>query len=208
MNLGSGSSPVAWCDVQCWAKSFSSLCSLWWGHAGCHSGAPSQSGRSWWTGGSLRSVECWWIQHTVKKSTDKHHRQVCLLKICSLQDLFLVPVCVGTWVSTCVYLRFLRKDAGSFASSVLTSPNSCMTLSSCLRSSWPFNRNMNSWPLLPADGAIKYALMYCPKSALCKIIKQIVLAVQAVFYRVHHCYSAAASASPETTSNTFDLAIS
>lgn len=51
------------------------------------------------------------------------------------------------------YLRFLRKDAGSLASSVLTRPNSCMTLSSCLRSSWPFSRNMNSWPLLPAEGA-------------------------------------------------------
>lgn len=53
----------------------------------------------------------------------------------------------------CAYLRFLRKDAGSLASSVLTRPNSCMTLSSCLRSSWPFSRNMNSWPLLPAEGA-------------------------------------------------------
>lgn len=53
----------------------------------------------------------------------------------------------------CDYLRFLRKDAGSLASSVLTRPNSCMTLSSCLRSSWPFSRNMNSWPLLPAEGA-------------------------------------------------------
>lgn len=56
-------------------------------------------------------------------------------------------------VRVCDYLRFLRKDAGSLASSVLTRPNSCMTLSSCLRSSWPFSRNMNSWPLLPAEGA-------------------------------------------------------
>lgn len=59
-------------------------------------------------------------------------------------------------VCLCVYLRFLRKDAGSLASSVLTRPNSCMTLSSCLRSSWPFSRNMNSWPLLPAGGATKH----------------------------------------------------
>lgn len=63
-----------------------------------------------------------------------------------------LPVCV----CLCVYLRFLRKDAGSLASRVLTRPNSCMTLSSCLRSSWPFSRNMNSWPLLPAEGATKH----------------------------------------------------
>ena len=66
---------------------------------------------------------------------------------------WLVYMC---YLSVCVYLRFLRKDAGSLASSVLTKPNSCMTLSSCLRSSWPFNRNMNSWPLLPVDRAIQY----------------------------------------------------
>lgn len=68
-----------------------------------------------------------------------------------------MPACVLVHVHVCVcvcdYLRFLRKDAGSLASSVLTRPNSCMTLSSCLRSSWPFSRNMNSWPLLPAEGA-------------------------------------------------------
>lgn len=64
-------------------------------------------------------------------------------------------MCVSARARVCVcdYLRFLRKDAGSLASSVLTRPNSCMTLSSCLRSSWPFSRNMNSWPLLPAEGA-------------------------------------------------------
>lgn len=73
------------------------------------------------------------------------------------------------WFCACVnvtenlYLRFLRKDAGSFARRVLTRPNSCMTLSSCLRSSWPFNRNMNSWPLLPADGATNTALIHCSK---------------------------------------------
>lgn len=56
------------------------------------------------------------------------------------------------WFSClCIYLRFFRRDAGSLASRVLTKPNSCMTRSSCLRSSWPFNRNMNSWPLLPAE---------------------------------------------------------
>lgn len=55
----SGSSPWAWCDVQCWAKSFSSPCSPWWGHAGCHSGAPTQSGLSWWTVGLLHSAGCW-----------------------------------------------------------------------------------------------------------------------------------------------------
>lgn len=78
------------------------------------------------------------------------HSQFCFYilnsEICSALQ---VPVCVYV----CDYLRFFRKDAGSLASSVLTRPNSCMTLSSCLRSSWPFSRNMNSWPLLPAEGA-------------------------------------------------------
>lgn len=45
----------------------------------------------------------------------------------------------------------------SLASSVLTRPNSCITLSSWRKSSWPFNRYMNSAPLLP-----------------CKTIKEIV----------------------------------
>lgn len=65
----SGSSPWAWYDVQCWAESFSSLCSLWWGRAGCHSGAPSQSGLSWWTRGSLHSAECWMHKQIQKSLT-------------------------------------------------------------------------------------------------------------------------------------------
>ena len=80
-----------------------------------------------------------------------------------------VCVCVCVWCSCVrelpVYLRFFRKDAGSLASSVLTRPNSCMTLSSCLRSSWPFSRNMNSWPLLPAEGATKQNIdTHCSKN--------------------------------------------
>lgn len=47
------------------------------------------------------------------------------------------------------YLRFLRREVGSFASRVLTNPKSCITLSSWRRSSWPFRRNTNSCPLLP-----------------------------------------------------------
>ena len=35
------------------------------------------------------------------------------------------------------------------ANSVFTKPNSCMTRSSCRKSSWPFKTNMNSAPLLP-----------------------------------------------------------
>lgn len=57
--------------------------------------------------------------------------------------------CSDAWVREAC-LRFLRKEAGSLASRVFTKPKSCMTLSSCRRSSWPFSRNMNSWPLLPA----------------------------------------------------------
>ena len=48
------------------------------------------------------------------------------------------------------YLRCLLKVSGSLLSKVLTSPNSCITLSSCLRSSWPFSKNIKSFPLLPA----------------------------------------------------------
>lgn len=81
--------------------------------------------------------------------------RVCVCEMCKTQLSLGICVCVRSRHSVCVYLRFLRRDAGSFASSVLTSPNSCMTLSSCLRSSWPFSRNMNSCPLLPADGAVK-----------------------------------------------------
>lgn len=47
------------------------------------------------------------------------------------------------------YLRFLRREVGSLASSVLTRPKSCITRSSCRRSSWPFRRKTNSCPLLP-----------------------------------------------------------
>ncbi len=51
-----------------------------------------------------------------------------------------------------LYLRCLLKVSGSFVSRVLTKPNSCITLSSCLRSSCPFRRNMKSLPLLPKEG--------------------------------------------------------
>lgn len=143
MFADSWSSPWAWCGARCWAGSSSSPCSLWWGRAGCHSVAPSQSAPSWWTGGWLRSAECW------QKQQDQS--QFCFDILNSEIYCTLGGTCV--FVCVCDYLRFFRKDAGSLASSVLTRPNSCMTLSSCLRSSWPFSRNMNSWPLLPAEGA-------------------------------------------------------
>lgn len=54
------------------------------------------------------------------------------------------------------YPRFFRREAGSLASKVFTNPNSCITLSSWRRSSWPFSKNMNSWPLLPTGNQIKY----------------------------------------------------
>lgn len=47
------------------------------------------------------------------------------------------------------HLRFFRRDVGSLASRVLTRPKSCITRSSCRRSSWPFRRKTNSCPLLP-----------------------------------------------------------
>ena len=47
------------------------------------------------------------------------------------------------------YRRCLLKVSGSLANKVLTNPNNCITLSSCLKSSCPFSRNINSDPLLP-----------------------------------------------------------
>lgn len=197
MNV-SGSSPWAWCDVQCWAESFFSLGSLWWGHAGCHSGAPSQSGLSWWTVGSLRSAECWWMQHTVKTNTNR-----CAIH-CQCFDN-LVWFCASVNLAEDIYLRFLRKDAGSFANKVFTRPNSCMTLSSCLRSSWPFNRNMNSWPLLPADGATNTAFVHWSK--LCKNHYIVAVGSTVVFSRVPACCAAAVSPlpSPQPTSARFTV---
>jgi hypothetical protein len=49
------------------------------------------------------------------------------------------------------YVRFLRKVSVFCNSKELTNPNSCITLSSCLRSSWPFSKNIYSWPLLPVN---------------------------------------------------------
>lgn len=54
--------PAAWCDARCSTGSSSSLCSPGWGHAVCHSGAPSQWGPSWWTEGWQRISGCWWSQ--------------------------------------------------------------------------------------------------------------------------------------------------
>lgn len=61
------------------------------------------------------------------------------------------------------YLRFLRREVGSFASRVLTNPKSCITLSSWRRSSWPFRRNTNSCPLLPAEELIGKNLLLLNK---------------------------------------------
>jgi len=107
-------------------------------------------------------------QHTQQRQRRTIYRH-CLVFFTTVRVLVYVCVCApdkcevdctSLFLSlrVCVYLRFLRKDAGSLASSVLTRPNSCMTLSSCLRSSWPFNRNMNSWPLLPAEGATQHGI--------------------------------------------------
>ena len=49
------------------------------------------------------------------------------------------------------YVRLRRNVSGVFSRRELTRPNSCMTRSSCRRSSCPFRRNMYSWPLLPAN---------------------------------------------------------
>ena len=67
-----------------------------------------------------------------------------------------VCVCVRACVRACVwdrgnYLKCLLKVSGLAESRVFTRPNNCITLSSCLRSSCPFKRNMYSFPLLPAE---------------------------------------------------------
>ena len=65
-------------------------------------------------------------------------------------DLFHIML-KWVWICHMAYLRCLLHVSWCVASRVLTNPNSCITLSSWRRSSWPFNRYMNSAPLLPEE---------------------------------------------------------
>jgi len=52
-------------------------------------------------------------------------------------------------------LTSLRHVTRSFISSVFTNPNSCITRSSCLKSSCPFSRNMWLLPSLPCTVSLR-----------------------------------------------------